>query len=60
MLVSDTHRNQPGGGCFIVLILVLVDVGLGRGVPLTRPVHKGAVLILVLVDVGLGPMVILP
>ena len=38
-----------------VLILVLVDVGLGRWTFRTRRSYSREVLILVLVDVGLGP-----
>ena len=50
-------RTAPEGckeGCEGVLILVLVDVGLGQSsLPLADD-DIGAVLILVLVDVGLG------
>ena len=52
MLVSDL-RQLLSAIMRVVLILVLVDVGLGRGmVSMARCVRT--VLILVLVDVGLG------
>ena len=54
MLVSDA----PGGfflaGYEAVLILVLVDVGLGPSTYQPNEVGVAEVLILVLVDVGLG------
>ena len=54
MLVSDQLEQWFEGWCFQpVLILVLVDVGLGPlGIPVEKKNHS--VLILVLVDVGLG------
>ena len=54
MLVSDPRKHGQHFSARRVLILVLVDVGLGhvRGVP--RPRRGEPVLILVLVDVGLG------
>ena len=54
MLVSDELYLIPFCHLLQVLILVLVDVGLGRPVWL-RPELVPLVLILVLVDVGLGP-----
>ena len=54
MLVSDV----PVPGTFLlvwpVLILVLVDVGLGHDAELRKYTTLEGVLILVLVDVGLG------
>ena len=41
-----------------VLILVLVDVGLGRPETMCRRTSPRPVLILVLVDVGLGPLAV--
>ena len=56
MLVSDGFLRRCHHDIHLVLILVLVDVGLG---PLKRAVERlkaMGVLILVLVDVGLGPV----
>ena len=54
MLVSDIPFDSPEWDILSVLILVLVDVGLGHGS--LRPFQRKQeeVLILVLVDVGLG------
>ena len=53
MLVSDLHRVPQWQAC-LVLILVLVDVGLGHFLA-RGAMPRIIVLILVLVDVGLGP-----
>ena len=55
MLVSDNFVDQCSVDWITrVLILVLVDVGLGRSIVI-HGVGSLLVLILVLVDVGLGP-----
>ena len=53
MLVSDVTTETVGSVDGVVLILVLVDVGLGHA-KLGLGAWRGNVLILVLVDVGLG------
>ena len=53
MLVSDVPPQWFLGRCAVVLILVLVDVGLGHPRCLGT-IRSRDVLILVLVDVGLG------
>ena len=55
MLVSDLlHYFDSEEMVRRVLILVLVDVGLGRWMVKAGQIAKAIVLILVLVDVGLG------
>ena len=54
MLVSDTHMERPPARPRAVLILVLVDVGLGQSKMILYSSQSTSVLILVLVDVGLG------
>ena len=54
MLVSDSLRAFWRRHCCRVLILVLVDVGLGRVLRVQAHQVLHLVLILVLVDVGLG------
>ena len=57
MLVSDIVNCTPHRINLFVLILVLVDVGLGHLFG-HEPESDGAVLILVLVDVGLGRLTV--
>ena len=54
MLVSDNYFKKPITTITAVLILVLVDVGLGQNMKTKAELIKEVVLILVLVDVGLG------
>ena len=51
---SRTGYGALPGGYLLVLILVLVDVGLGQSGAKRLQTAMHAVLILVLVDVGLG------
>ena len=52
---SRTGGVWPDSMAVVVLILVLVDVGLGRALRCSG-LEQTRVLILVLVDVGLGPV----
>ena len=54
MLVSDVATRSPLALLSVVLILVLVDVGLGQAERFVTAALRTMVLILVLVDVGLG------
>ena len=56
-MVSElVYRQAKGGGQSIVLILIVVEYGLGAIVKLFARMRVGRVLILIVVEYGLGDL----